>query len=156
MSVKFECHKNWNSTQFRVSLLYECHSNWKTKDIEKVVNPKTSKSAYIGWISIQFSLDGFPYYFWSSPKEAVRHVPDNRATWPMTQTALPCHTVHCCVSTIVEMTPDGSLSLWSLNSVRQATTGQAVSWVLFLEVRDSVTYFGGLPDKMSKGLSTSR
>ena len=32
----------------------ECHSNWKTKEIEKVVNPKTSKSASIGRISILF------------------------------------------------------------------------------------------------------
>ena len=45
MSHKLECHTNWNVTQIRVSLKYDGHSNWKIKFIEKVVNPKTSKSA---------------------------------------------------------------------------------------------------------------
>ena len=38
-----------------MSLKYEGHSNWKTKYIEMFVNPKTSKSASIGRISILFS-----------------------------------------------------------------------------------------------------
>ena len=54
MSLKLECQTNWIFTQIRVSLKYECQSNWKTKQIENVVNPKTSKSASIGRISILF------------------------------------------------------------------------------------------------------
>ena len=50
MSLKLECHTNCNVTQIRVSLEYEFNSNWKTKWIEKVVNPKTSKSTSIGQI----------------------------------------------------------------------------------------------------------
>ena len=53
MSLKFECHRNWN---FSPILIYEYHSNFNTKQIEKVDNPKTSKSASIGRISILFSL----------------------------------------------------------------------------------------------------
>ena len=49
-----ECHSNWNVTQIGIPLKFECHSNWKTKYIEKVVNPKTSKSASIGRILILF------------------------------------------------------------------------------------------------------
>ena len=56
MSLKLECHTNWNVTQIRVSLIYECHSNWKKKQIEKVVNLKTSKGASIGRISILFKV----------------------------------------------------------------------------------------------------
>ena len=65
MSLKLECHSNWNVTQnwifiqIRVSLKYERHSNFKTKRIEKVVNPKTSKSASIGLILIMFLLDSW-------------------------------------------------------------------------------------------------
>ena len=39
-----------------MSLKYECQSNWKTKEVEKVVNPKTSKSASIGQILILFHI----------------------------------------------------------------------------------------------------
>ena len=56
MSLKLECHTNWNVAQIKVSLKYECHSDWKTKQIENVVNPKTSKSASIGGISILLVL----------------------------------------------------------------------------------------------------
>ena len=56
MSLELEYHTNWIFTQIRVSLKYECHSNWKTKWIEKVVNPQTSKSASIGQILVLFAL----------------------------------------------------------------------------------------------------
>ena len=52
ISLKLNCHSNWNVTQIEMSPKFECYSNWKTKLIEKVVNPKTSKSASIGPISI--------------------------------------------------------------------------------------------------------
>ena len=52
MSLKLEFHPHWNVTQSRVSVKYECHSKFNTKNIEKVVNPKTSKSGSIGQIFI--------------------------------------------------------------------------------------------------------
>ena len=58
-----ECHSKWNVikngmslksnvTQIGMSNKLECHTNWDVtqinKQIEKIVNPKTSKCAYIG------------------------------------------------------------------------------------------------------------
>ena len=54
MSLKLKYQSNWNVTQFGMSHKLECHSNCKTKLIEKVLNPETSKSASIGRISILF------------------------------------------------------------------------------------------------------
>ena len=56
ISLKMKCHSNWNVTQIKKSLKFAFHSNWETKLIEKVVNPKTPKSASIGRILIQFHL----------------------------------------------------------------------------------------------------
>ena len=53
-TLKLECHLNWIVKQIGMSLKLECHSNWKTNYIEKVVNPKTSKSASVGQILILF------------------------------------------------------------------------------------------------------
>ena len=54
ISLKLKCHSNLNVTQIEMSTKFECHLNWKTKMIDKVVNPKTSKSASIGQISNLF------------------------------------------------------------------------------------------------------
>ena len=51
-SLKLKFHSNCNVTQIGMSFKFECHSNLKTKQIEKVENPKTSKSASIGLILI--------------------------------------------------------------------------------------------------------
>ena len=70
MSLKLKCQSNWNVTQICVSLKFECHSNWKTKYIEKVVNPKTFKSASTGQISILFFLDPSELNNFESPHES--------------------------------------------------------------------------------------
>ena len=106
MSIKLECHSKWNGIKNGMSLTFiylkcneilneislklECpskwnvnqiwhHSNWKTKLIRKVVNPKTSKSASLGWLAILL-IEGWkrmqtgtniilPYTAWYSEKE---------------------------------------------------------------------------------------
>ena len=60
MWLNLECHSNWNVTQIEMSLKLECHSNLNVTQIgrlnrlKRVLNPKASKSASIGWISILF------------------------------------------------------------------------------------------------------
>ena len=38
MSLKYECHSNWNVTQIGMSLKLEYHSNWMSLKLESFLN----------------------------------------------------------------------------------------------------------------------
>ena len=91
MSLKLKYHSNWKVTRIGMSHKLKCHSNWKTILIEKVVSPKTSKSASIGRILSLLLLYGKSKFWRKKPDTKTQFAHDFVLAMIVSETVLERH-----------------------------------------------------------------